>query len=311
MGGPGWRYSGTAERDETSVAAMRRALDSGVNWVDTAPTYAGGHSEELVGRVLRQAPGEAHLFTKCGRRWDRPEEKQYSDLRPAEIRKDCEASLRRLGVEVIDLLQIHWPEAEERTPLEESWGEMKRLVEEGKVRAAGVCNFDVARLERCEAVGHVDSLQTPISLIVRDASGGLLRWCAAHGVGVLAYSPMQVGLLTDSFSPARVSELDSDDWRKRDPEFTPPRLERNLALRDALRPIAAAHATTVSAVAVAWVLSHPEVTGAIVGASTPDQVDGWTGASNVVLTREDLDRIGAAVGATGAGRGPIPGSLSA
>jgi aryl-alcohol dehydrogenase-like predicted oxidoreductase len=295
MGGPGWRYAGSAERDHISVGALLHAIDGGVNWVDTAPTYGRGHSEELVGRAIRQAGRRPMVFTKCGRRWDSPEATPYSDLRPAAIRHDCEASLRRLKVDAIDLLQVHWPEAPETTPLEDSWAEMLRLVEEGKVRAAGVCNFGVELLERCEAVGHVTSLQTPLSLIKRGATDGLLQWCAEHGVGVLAYSPMQVGLLTDSFTAQRVAEFGADDWRTRDPEFLPPRLDRNLALRDALRPIAVAHGTTVSAVAVAWVLSWPQVTGAIVGASSAAQVDGWIDASDLVLSPADLDRIGAAL----------------
>lgn len=294
-GGPGWSYTGSAERDTKSLEALLHAFDSGVNWVDTAPTYGRGHSEELVGRAIRQATQRPMVFTKCGRHWDSPEAKPYSDLRPAAIRKDCEASLRRLKVDAIDLLQVHWPEAPEATPLEDSWGEMVRLVDEGKVRAVGVCNFGIDLLERCEAVGHINSLQTPLSLIRREATGGLLQWCADHGVGVLAYSPMQVGLLTDSFTPQRVAELSADDWRTRDPEFLPPRLERNLAIRDALRPIAAAHGTTVSAVAVAWVLSWPQVTGAIVGASSREQVDGWIEASDVVLSPDDLAQMAAAL----------------
>jgi aryl-alcohol dehydrogenase-like predicted oxidoreductase len=296
MGGVGWAFKGTPERDETSLAAMRRALDGGVTWIDTGPTYGGGHSEELVGRICRELGAARPLvFTKCGRHWDGPTLRPYSDLRPAAIRADCEASLRRIGIDCIDLLQIHWPEAPGGTDIEETWGGMMRLVDEGKVRAAGVCNFEVAQLERCEAVGHLATLQTPFSLIKRDAAAGLLDWCAAHSVGVLAYSPMQVGLLTDSFTAERVQQLDSDDWRRDDPDFTSPRLERNLALRDALRPIAREYSTTVAAVAVAWVLSWPQVTGAIVGAATPGQVDGWLGAMEVRLRAEDLERIGAAV----------------
>ncbi len=306
MGGAAWRYDGSAERDAASIGALARAVEGGAAWVDTAPTYGGGHSEELVGRAIREAGVRAMVFTKCGRRWDAPDATPYSDLRPESIRKDCEASLRRLRVDTIDLLQIHWAEAPERTPLEESWGEMRRLVEEGKARAAGVCNFGIDQLERCEAVGHVDSLQTPISLVVRDATGGLLSWCAEHEVGVLAYSPMQVGLLTDSFTAERIDDLDEADWRREHPEFVSPRLERNLALRDALRPLAEGHATTVSAIAVAWVLSRPGVTGAIVGASTAAQVEGWIGAANVELSGEDLDQIAAALRSTGAGSGPIP-----
>jgi aryl-alcohol dehydrogenase-like predicted oxidoreductase len=291
VGGVGWRYDGGPERDETSIEAMLYAFERGVNWVDTAPTYAGGHSEELVGRALRQAAEKPLVFSKCGRRWDSPDSKQYSDLKPAAIRADCEASLRRLGVEAIDLLQIHWPEQPESTPIEESWGEMLRLVEEGKIRAAGVCNFNIALLERCEAVGHVDSLQTQLSLIRQEAANGLIQWCESNATGVLVYSPMAVGLLTDSFSESDVDRLAPDDWRRRDPEFLPPRLRQNLALRDSLRPIAAARQTTVAAVAIAWVLALPAVTGAIVGARTREQVTGWTGAAEVELSEDDQDAM--------------------
>ena len=296
MGGPGWAFEGTEQRDAESLAALRHAVDRGVTWVDTAPTYGRGHSEELVGRLCGELGGARPLvFTKCGRRWDAPGAKPYSDLRPAAIRSDCEASLRRLGLDSIDLLQIHWPEAPANTPIEESWGAMLRLVEEGKARAVGACNFDESLLARCEAVGHVSTLQIPLSLIVRGATTGLLDWCAKRSIGVLAYSPMQVGLLTDSFTPERIAQLDESDWRRTHPEFTSPKLERNLALRDALRPIAREHSTTVAAVAVAWVLSWPQVTGAIVGASEPRQVDGWIGAAKLGLTRADRQEIDAAL----------------
>ncbi len=307
MGGVGWSYTGTPDRDERSLGALRRALDGGVTWVDTGPTYGRGHSEELIGRLCRErGAARPMVFTKCGRRWDAPDARPYSDLRPASIRADCEASLRRLGIDAIDLLQIHWPGDLNGTEIEESWGAMLRLVEEGKIRAAGVCNFDTALLARCEVVGHVASLQTPISLIVRDATGGLLDLCATHGIAVLAYSPMQVGLLTDLFSAESLAALDVEDWRRTHPEFTSPRLERNLALRDALRPIAREHSTTTGAIAIAWVLSRPAVTGAIVGASSAEQVEGWIGADDVRLSQRDHERIAEAVRASGAGSGPVP-----
>lgn len=300
MGGAGWSYTGDGARDETSLAAARRALEDGVTWVDTAPTYGQGHSEELIGRLCRQLGGARPLvFTKCGRHWDTPNANPYSDLRPAAIRRDVEGSLRRLGLDCLDLVQIHWPEPPGGTEIEDAWAGMLRLVEAGLARAAGVCNFDIGLLERCEAIGHVASLQTPLSLIVRGATDGLLDWCAAHSVCVLAYSPMQVGLLTDSFTPERVSRFASDDWRKEDPQFRGRALERNLALRDALRPIAREHSTTVAAVAVAWVLAWPQVTGAIVGATRPEQVDGWLPAMDLALTPQDMERIAEALGALG------------
>jgi aryl-alcohol dehydrogenase-like predicted oxidoreductase len=306
IGGASWAYDGGDERDRTSHAALMHAWRSGVTWVDTAPMYGQGHSEELVGRAARVLGSDRPLiFTKCGRRWDSAGSDPYSDLRPASLRSDCEASLTRLGVDAIDLLQIHWPEKPERTRLEESWAVMRRLVEEGKIRAAGVSNFDVALLDRCEAIGHVDSLQIPFSLIVRDAGGGLLQWCAEHGTAVLAYSPMVIGLLTDKFKAEAIDAMHPHDWRRRHPEFQSPRLERNLLLRDALCKLATERGTTVAAVAVAWVLSWPQVTGAIVGASTPEQVDGWLPAAGITLGEDELDVIAESITQSGAGSGPV------
>jgi aryl-alcohol dehydrogenase-like predicted oxidoreductase len=307
IGGGGWAFGWGPQDDNASLAAMRHALERGVNWIDTAAVYGLGHSEEVVGRLLRELPARDRpfVFTKCGLVWDdrNPMAEARRDLRPESIRREVEASLRRLGVEQIDLYQFHWPD-ETSTPVEASWREMVRLVEQGKVRAAGVSNFDVALLERCEAIRHVDSLQPPFSLIRREAAEAEIPWCADHGTGVIAYSPMQSGLLTDGFSAARVASLAADDWRRRSAEFRAPNLSRNLALRDALRPIAKRHGTTVSAVAVAWTLAWPGVTGAIVGARSPEQVDGWIQAARLALSPRDLDEIAAAVARTGAGAGP-------
>ena len=267
--------------------------------------YGQGHSEELVGRAAQQLGSERPLiFTKCGRRWDSAKSDPYSDLRPESIRSDCDASLARLGVEAIDLLQIHWPEKPERTRLEDSWAAMRRLVDDGKIRAAGVSNFGLELLDRCEAVGHVDSLQIPFSLIVREAADGLLQWCAQHETAVLAYSPMVIGLLTDSFRPETIAEMHPHDWRRRHPEFQSPRLERNLRVRETLREIANNRGTTVATVAVAWVLSWPQVTGAIVGASKPRQVDGWLSAAETTLDDAELDKIAQSITDSGAGSGP-------
>ena len=306
IGGAGWSYDGGAQRDRTSLDALEHACTNGVSWVDTAPTYGQGHSEELVGIVARRlGSNRPSIFTKCGRHWDSPSADPYSDLSPSALQADCEASLRRLGVEVIDLLQIHWPERPQRTPVEESWGQMRSLVDAGKIRAAGVCNFDIDLLERCEAVGHVDSLQAPFSMIVRDAAAGLLQWCEDHGTAVLAYSPMVIGLLTDSFMTEGIQALHPDDWRRKHPEYQSPRLERNLALRDRLRDLAAARGTSVAAIALAWVLSWPQVTGAIVGASTASQVDGWLPAATLTLTSAELNLVASAIAETGAGSGPV------
>jgi aryl-alcohol dehydrogenase-like predicted oxidoreductase len=307
-GGGGWSFGWGPQDDAESLAAMRHALELGVNWIDTAAVYGLGHSEELVGRLLRELPPAQRplIFTKCGLVWDErdPMAAPRQVLRPDSIRRECEASLRRLGVERIDLYQFHWPD-ETGTFVEDSWSAMDKLVEEGKVRAAGVSNFDVMLLDRCEAIRHVDSLQPPFSLIKRATAKGEIPWCAGHETGVIVYSPMQSGLLTDSFTAERVSSLAGDDWRRRDPEFQRPRLGRNLALRDALRPIADRHGTSVSAIAIAWTLSWPGVTGAIVGARTPKQVEGWIGAASVTLAPQDLDEIAVAIRRTRAGAGPV------
>jgi aryl-alcohol dehydrogenase-like predicted oxidoreductase len=303
-GGGGWAYGWGPQDDETSLAAMRRALELGVNWIDTAAVYGLGHSEELVGRLLRELPDAERplVFTKCGLVWNERDRMAppRQTLEPASIRVEVEASLRRLGLERIDLYQFHWPDAV-GTPVEASWETMARLVEEGKVRAAGVSNFDVELLERCERIRHVDSLQPPFSLIRRGAGRREIPWCAAHGTGVICYSPMQSGLLTDGFTADRVAALPEEDWRRRSAEFRPPLLQRNLALRDALQPIAERQGTTVSAVAVAWTIAWPGVTGAIVGARSPVQVDGWIGAAALELSPGDLAAIAAAVERTGAG----------
>lgn len=306
-GGGGWAFGWGPQDDDDSIRAMRHAIERGVNWIDTAAVYGLGHSEEVVGRLLHELPASERplVFTKCGLVWDErdPTAPPVRNLRPASIRRECEDSLRRLGVEAIDLYQFHWPD-ETGTPVEDSWGEMVRLVEEGKVRWAGVSNFDVALLERCEALRHVDSLQPPFSPIRRGAADAELPWSAEHGTGVIVYSPMQSGLLTDRWSTERVNGLAADDWRRGAAEFQSPNLERNLALRDALRPVAHRHGTTTAAIAVAWTLAWPAVSGAIVGARSPEQVDGRVGAAGIELTPGDLDEIARAVQATGAGAGP-------
>jgi aryl-alcohol dehydrogenase-like predicted oxidoreductase len=229
---------------------------------------------------------------------------------PDAIRQGCEDSLRRLGVDVIDLFQIHWPD-ESGVPVEESWGAMHELVTEGKVRWVGVSNFDVGLLERCQAVGPVTSLQPPFSLLRRDAAADVLPWCERNGVGVIVYSPMQAGLLSGTFTAERAAALPDDDWRKDDWSFTEG-LERNLAFVERIRPLAEARGVSVGALAVAWTLAWPAVSGAIVGARSPAQVDGWLPAGDLELTPEELDEIEAALEETGVGDGPTrpPGPRS-
>jgi aryl-alcohol dehydrogenase-like predicted oxidoreductase len=307
-GGGGWSFGWGPQDDNQSIAAMNRALDLGVNWIDTAAVYGLGHSEEVVGRVLKQRKGADHpyVFTKCGLVWD-PKDRMKEPKRilaPASIRKECEASLRRLGIERIDLYQFHWPDEASGTSIEESWRMMVQLQEEGKVRAIGVSNFDVSLLRKADAVHRVDSLQPPFSLIKREAAATEIPWCRANQTGIIVYSPMQSGILTESFTADRVKKMAADDWRTRSANFQTPKLERNIALRDALVPIARRHDTTVSAVAIAWTVVWPGVTGAIVGARSAEQVDGWIGASTLELSAADLDEISRAIEKTGAGAGP-------
>ena len=310
IGGAEWKYNWGPQDDATSVRALRHAVELGVNWIDTAAAYGRGHAEEVVGRAIAGIPAaeRPYIFTKCGLRWSDadPYGEPVSSLRPDSVRQECDSSLRRLGVDHIDLFQFHWPDGG-NVEVEDSWGEMGRLIEQGKVRAGGVSNFDVALLERCEKVRHVDSLQSPFSLIDRRAGAELAPWCAENGTGLICYSPLQAGLLTDTFSAERLALMDVRDWRRwhiEFPHFTSPALQTNLALRDRLRPIAARRDSTVASVALAWLLSWPGVTGAIVGPRSADQVDGWIGAGSLVLTDADLDEIEVALIELEVGAGP-------
>jgi aryl-alcohol dehydrogenase-like predicted oxidoreductase len=307
-GGGGWSFAWGAQDDDASIAAIKHAVSLGVSWIDTAAVYGLGHSEEVVGRALADIPRAERplVFTKCGLRWNPadPMEVSARDSSPARIREECEASLRRLGVEAIDLYQFHWPD-QSGTPLADSWGEMMKLQDQGKLRYIGVSNYTTALLESCEKLRHVQSLQPPFSLVRRDMAASELPWCREHGTGVIVYSPMQSGLLTDAFSAERVAAMPADDWRRRAPYFQEPNLGRNLALRDALRPVAQKHGVNVGAVAIAWTLAWPGLSGAIVGARSPQQVDGWIQGAALELDASDLAEIARAIERTGAGSGPL------
>ncbi|MFZ0059247.1 MAG: aldo/keto reductase [Acidimicrobiales bacterium] len=306
-GGGGWRFGWGPQDDAASIAAIRHAVELGVNWVDTAAAYGLGHSEEVVAAALEGfAPADRpFVFTKGGTIPD-PDDPMATPRHvgaPASLRHEVEASLRRLRVERIDLYQMHWP-AEDGTPLEAYWEVFLELRDRGLIAAAGLSNHGVDLLEAAEVLGHVDSVQPPYSLIKRRAGGDVIPWCAAHGTGVIVYSPMQAGLLSGTFSAARAAALAPDDWRRRSEDFSGDDLERNLALAEALRPIAARYSTSVGAVAIAWTLATPGVSGAIVGARSPSQVDGWFAAASLTLGGEDLAEIAAAVERIGAGEGP-------
>lgn len=306
-GGGGWAFGWGAQDDEESIASIRRALDAGVNWIDTAAVYGLGHSEEVVARALHDysAADRPYLFTKGGLVWNErdPAAPPMGVGRPESLRRELEASLRRLNVERVDLYQMHWP-PDDGTPLEDYWGTLLQLKAEGKARAVGLSNHNAAQLSVAEQLGHVDSLQPPFSAIRREAARDELPWCEAHNTGVIVYSPMQAGLLSGAFSRERAAALPSDDWRSRSPEFAPDAIDRNLRVADALRPVAERHGTTVAAMAVAWTLAWPAVTGAIVGARRSAQVDGWLSAATLTLHERDLDEIARTIDETGAGSGP-------
>lgn len=306
MGGPGWAYSWGAQDDAEAERTIRAAVDSGINWIDTAAVYGLGHSESLVGRAVNAIPEADRplVFTKCGRVWDdgNPLAEPRSVAAAASLRRELDASLRRLNVERIDLYQVHQP-AQDGTALEEYWATMLGFVTAGKVRAVGLSNHDVRQLAIAERVGHVDSLQPPLSVIDRDAASELLPWCKQNGTGVIVYSPMQSGLLTGKYTAASVAALPDDDWRRSSPDFTD-NLDRNLTVVDAVRAVAARHDATPSAVAVAWTLAWPGVTGAIVGARSPRQIGAWIGAGSLALTGDDLASIAVAIRAARVGSGP-------
>jgi len=287
MGGP-WQYGWGPQDDDDAIAAIVTALDKGVNWIDTAPVYGLGHSEELVGRALRQTKHKPYIATKCGLLWNNKREK-VANLKSQSVRRECEESLHRLGVEVIDLYQMHWPDPEPE--IEEAWEEMARLVEEGKVRYLGVSNFDIRQMERLAKIHPVSSLQPPYSMLHREVEAETLGHCARHEIGVIAYSPMQRGLLTGKFSHERLVGLAAGDHRRRMPEFQDPQFSATLVMVDQLKKIARRHGRTAAQLAISWVLRRPEVTAAIVGARRPDQIVETVKASDWTLGREDIDEI--------------------
>jgi aryl-alcohol dehydrogenase-like predicted oxidoreductase len=308
IGGPDWAVGWGAQDDRESIAAIRHAIERNINWIDTAAVYGLGHSEDVVRRALAELPAHERplVFTKCGLVWD-PNNRQAPPRQvgaPASIRREVEASLRRLGVERIDLYQMHWP-AEDGTPLSDYWQALLDLKAEGKVRAVGLSNHNAAQLAEAELLGHVDTLQPPFSAIRRGVAAAELPWCDKNQTGVIVYSPMQSGLLSGRFTAARVVSLPKNDWRSRNAEYSGEKLAANLKLADALAPIADRHHTTIAAVAVAWTLAWPGVTGAIVGARSPAQVDGWIDAATLDLSDNDLMEIATAIKSTGAGSGPL------
>lgn len=308
IGGSGWAFGWGAQDDKASVQAIVQAVERGVNWIDTAPVYGLGHSETIVAQALKAIPSADHpfVFTKAGLRWDEanPMTPATRVGDPTSIRYEVEQSLRRLEVERIDLYQMHWP-AEDNTTVEDYWPVFADLVDSGKVRAIGLSNHLVPDLDKCEAIRHVNSLQPPFNMLRRGAASDVLPWCAAHDTGVIVYAPMASGILSGTFTKNKAESLAEDDWRRRSDDFNGKRLERNLALVERLRPIADTYDTTVGAVAIAWTLTFPGVTGAIVGARSPKQVDGWIPAATLTLSDDDLQTIRTALTDLEAGEGPM------
>jgi aryl-alcohol dehydrogenase-like predicted oxidoreductase len=291
IGGAGWEYGWGAQNDEDSISAILKALELGVNWIDTAAVYGLGHSEEVVARALADWPGpRPYVFTKCGLLWD-AKGKVRRVLTADSIRRECEDSLRRLKVDAIDLYQIHWPPENNGAGLEEGWAAMAALRREGKARWIGVSNFNAAQIERARAIAPVTSLQPPYSLIRRDIETEVLPFCQQKGIGVIVYAPMSSGLLTGAMTRERAARLPADDWRSRSHEFNEPNLSRNLALVERLRAVGKRHGRSPGEVAVAWTLRHPAVTGAIAGARSAVQAEGVMRAGAFTLSPEDIAGI--------------------
>jgi len=290
IGGGNWNFGWGPQDDSASIAAIHQALDEGINWIDTAAIYGLGHSEEIVAKAVKGTSQKPLIFTKCSMRWD-AERKIYRSLKTASVQEELEASLRRLGVEAIDLYQIHWPNPEEE--IEEGWAELARQQKAGKIRWIGVSNFNVEQMKRAHAIAPITSLQPPYSMLRPAIEQEILPYCQANGIGVINYSPMVSGLLTGRMNAERVAAMPADDWRRKAVEFNEPRLSRNLRLVELLREIGSAHGVEPGVVAVAWTLHHPTITAAIVGGRSGEQVKGLAPALHFRLSEGEFAGIGA------------------
>jgi len=288
IGGGNWEFAWGAQDDNESIGAIHRALDLGVNWIDTAAIYGLGHSEEIVGRALKSTSNKPFVFTKCSMRWHQ-DRSIYRSLKTESIAEELEGSLRRLGVETIDLYQIHWPNPE--TEIEEGWEALARFQKEGKIRWIGVSNFSVDQMKRALKIAPITSLQPPYSMLRRAIEEEILPFTQFNNIGVINYSPMVSGLLTGKMTAERVAAFPQDDWRRRAVEFNEPRLSRNLQLVELLREVGNGHNVSPGVVAVAWTLHHPAVTAAIVGGRSAQQVEGLAPALEFRITDEDYARI--------------------
>ena len=289
IGGGNWDFAWGPQDDAESIRAIHAALDEGINWIDTAAIYGLGHSEEIVGQAVKSSAHKPLVFTKCSMRWD-ADRKIYRSLRAASVAEELEGSLRRLGVETIDLYQVHWPNPDEE--IEEGWAELARQQKAGKIRWIGVSNFNVAQIKRAEAIAPVTSLQPPYSMLRPAVEAEILPYCLERNIGVINYSPMVSGLLTGRMTADRVAAMPADDWRRKAVEFNEPRLSRNLRLVELLREIGGGHGVEPGVVAVAWTLRNPAITAAIVGGRSPEQVKGLAPALHFRLADEEFNRIG-------------------
>ena len=288
IGGGDWAFAWGSQDDNDSIAAIHRALDLGINWIDTAAIYGLGHSEEVVARALKSASKKPYVFTKCGIRWN-ADRSTYRHLKLESIVEEIEASLRRLNVETIDLYQIHWPEPD--SDIEGAWEVLARARQQGKLRWIGVSNFSVEQMKRILPIAPITSLQPPYSMLRPAIEAEILPFVQQHGIGVISYSPMVSGLLTGKMTAERVAAMPSDDWRRKAVEFNEPRLSRNLRLVDLLREIGNGHSVTPGVVAVAWTLHHPAITAAIVGGRSGKQVEELSAALQFNLADDEYARI--------------------
>ncbi len=288
MGGAGWAFSWGHQEDQESIGAIHAALDKGLNWIDTAAVYGLGHSEEVVAQALKGRSNRPYVFTKCERIWGEDRQIRKS-LKRESIMAECEASLRRLQVDTIDLYQIHWPEPDE--DVEEGWAALAELKQQGKVRWIGVSNFSASQLARAQAIAPITNLQPPYSILQPEIETDILPYCGANNIGVIVYAPMKSGMLTGAMTRERLATLPEDDFRKRNPFFQEPMVTRNLKVVDVLREIGNRHGRTPGEVAIAWTLRRPEVTGAIVGMRSPAQVEGVVGAADFRLSAEEITEI--------------------
>lgn len=297
IGGGNWEFAWGPQDDNESITAIHKALDLGVNWIDTAAIYGLGHSEEVVARALKSTSHKPLVFTKCSMRWHK-DRSIYRSLKAGSLAEELENSLRRLGVETIDLYQIHWPNPDEE--IEEGWAQLEKFRQQGKIRWIGVSNFNVEQMKRAQAIAPITSLQPPYSMLRRAIEQEILPYAQSNGIGVINYSPMVSGLLTGKMTAERVAAFPADDWRRKAAEFNEPKLSRNLRLVELLREIGSGHGVAPGVVAVAWTLKHPAITAAIVGGRSAEQVEGLAPALEFRLSDDEFARINAYLAEIGA-----------